>query len=328
MKFLFKYQRALLFGLVFAAFLYFIVFRKKTAPLPSQAVVPTTHLGLRVTAPVQSFFGGIADSIAGSYRGYLANRKAMEENVALRSQLAQLKTERRNYEETRRENLRLLKLLGLSEHSVGVRYLPARVIATSPSPLFQSIRIDRGTQDGLQVGMGIMAGEGVVGRIRAIDKRYSDVALLTDASSNIDVMIGSTRARGRLRGIGDSTGYRARVDYVTRTDRVEVGDTIVTTGAGTVFPKGLMVGFVKGLNRLEHGLYQDILVEPATPLAVLEEVLVVIGFDAQSAVTPFQYEDRYIEEYFKMQKFEEDPLIFTLEQKALESAAHKKPKPH
>lgn len=239
---------------------------------------------VRVTAPMQASLDWAADKISNGWEHYVANRNAARDNDGLRLELATAKRELVRAEEVRRENHRLLGLLNLLDRSHDIRYLPAKVVGNSPSPLFKSIRVDVGTEDGVQRGMGVAAEAGLVGRVMAADKHYSDVMLLSDASSSIDVFIARSRARGRLRGAGDATGYKSRIDYLVRSANVEVGDEVMSTGAGTVFPKGLLVGWVVSVNKIEHGLYQEVKVESVVPLAALDEVMVVIGFGPEAIV--------------------------------------------
>ena len=78
----------------------------------------------------------------------------------------------------------------------------------------------------------------------------------------------------------------ARIDYLSRSADVEIADTVLTTGSGKVFPKGLLVGWVTRVDRVEHGLYQEVMIDPAAPLLALDEVLVVKAFGPEAEITP------------------------------------------
>jgi rod shape-determining protein MreC len=239
---------------------------------------------VRVTAPLQLAIDWFADRTSASVEHYVVNKNAATENDALHAELAAAKRELIRAEEARRENHRLLGLLNLLDRSHDTQYVAAKVVGRSPSPLFKSLRIDVGTDDGVQRGMGVGADSGVVGRVMAADRHYADVMLLSDAASSIDVYIARSRARGRLRGAGDATGYKARIDYLVRSANVEIGDEVMTTGAGVVFPKGLLIGWVVSVNKIEHGLYQEVRVEPVVPLTSLDEVMVIIGFGPDAII--------------------------------------------
>lgn len=244
------------------------------------------HAIVKVTAPVQSALSLLGDWVVETWDVYVQNKNAAKENAALRDEVYDLRRRMRSIDEIRRENHRLLGLLGLADRSSDVQYKPARVIANSTSQQFRSIRIDVGQAEGVQRGMGVLAEAGLVGRVMGVETHYSDVMLLSDAASTIDVMVGRSRARGRLRGLGEANRFRARIDYLVRTAAVEVGDEVLTTGAGTVFPKGVLAGYIQSVSKVEHGLYQEAIVEPPVSLFGLDEVLVIIALGPEAYVAP------------------------------------------
>ena len=89
-----------------------------------------------------------------------------------------------------------------------------------------------------------------------------------------------TGARGFVRGTGDETKYTCSVEYVQRTDEVEVGDLLVTSGVGRRFPKGIPVGVVAQVTKRDFGIYQQVIATPAVDFSRLEEVLIVTSADA------------------------------------------------
>lgn len=240
---------------------------------------------VKVAGPIQWAFDVVLDGVSEGWHRYIDNRDAASDNARLRLELATARRKLQQVDEVWRENHRLLSLLGLGDRSREISYVPARVIARSSSPFFRSLRINRGAKDGVVRGMGVVADVGLVGRVMAVEQGYSDVMLIADTSSTVDVYVGRTRARGRLRGLGDRN-LRARIDYLVRSANVEVGDEVYTTGAGVVFPKGMLAGHVASVRRVEHGLYQEAIVEPAAPLQALDEVMLVYAFGPEALVEP------------------------------------------
>src|SRR5262249_46704992 len=101
-----------------------------------------------------------------------------------------------------------------------------------------------------------------------------------------DVVVQRTGARGFVRGTGDETKYALNVEYVQRTDEVEVGDLLVTSGVGRRFPKGIPVGTVTQVIKRDFGIYQQVIATPAVDFSRLEEVLIVTttpGDEAQAS---------------------------------------------
>jgi rod shape-determining protein MreC len=101
------------------------------------------------------------------------------------------------------------------------------------------------------------------------------VLLAVDPKSSIDVVVPRTSGRGILKGIAGDTRYRMRIDYLLRADEVKEGDEVVTSGLGG-WPRGLPVGRVAKVTRLDYGLYQEAEVAPVVEFGKLSDVLVVV----------------------------------------------------
>ena len=228
-------------------------------------------LVLRATGPVQVVFDRVIKGIADIWGHYLYlvdteedNRRLMEENRSLKADLTQSN-------EIRLENARLRLLLDFKE-TQELATLPARVIAEDASSWFRTVTIDKGGEDGVAEGLPVVVAEGVVGRVIHSSPHFSRVLLVTDASSAVASLLQDNRARGVCRGQGEKLVF----DFVLRQEDVKVGDRVVTSGMGGVFPKGLVIGSVESVDRREYGLFQSIEVTPAVDFSLLEEVLVLL----------------------------------------------------
>ena len=116
----------------------------------------------------------------------------------------------------------------------------ASIIANSASSWFQSCLLDKGSADGVRKGMAVVTPLGVVGQSRFGDSRArAKVLLLTDPNSGIDVLVQRTRARGIVSG---SLENGTVLKYVKRSEDIQEGDRLITSGIDGVFPKGMMVG--------------------------------------------------------------------------------------
>lgn len=226
---------------------------------------------LRVTGPVQSGLNSAIGGAADLWNHYLYlvdtvedNRRLMEENRTLRAILTQS-------DEVRLENRRLRLLLDFKEELL-IGTLPARVIAEDASSWFRTVTIDKGSEHGVIEGLPVVVAEGVVGRVVRSSPRYSRVLLITDASSAVASLLQNNRARGVCRGQGEQLVF----DFVLRQEEVKIGDRVVTSGMGGVFPKGLVVGHIRSVNRQDFGLFQAIEVTPSVDFSHLEEVMVLL----------------------------------------------------
>ncbi|HWP34073.1 MAG TPA: rod shape-determining protein MreC, partial [Thermodesulfobacteriota bacterium] len=206
------------------------------------------------------------------WSGYVALLGVRAENAALREEIARLKLRQAELAEAAAEAERLRRLLGLRERA-GFSGVVATVIAVDASGWFRTVTIDRGSADGLERGLAVVTPDGVVGRTQAVASRAAKVLLITDPNSAVDALVQRSRARGVVAG---RLGPELEMRYVHRTEDVQVGDLVVTSGVGGVFPKGLPIGVVSAV-RKTTGLFQSVEVTPAVDLSKLEEVLVVTG---------------------------------------------------
>ena len=196
------------------------------------------------------------------------------ENEHLRREIAHLEQERALLLRAGAENERLRRTLDFAApRAATVR--PARVLGVFGEPWALSYQISGGNDRGFKVGQAVVAPEGLIGRISAVGGDESSVALLSDPALAVACEVIPSGARGTVR-------FRAEerpalyLFHVPLTDTVRVGDIVVTSGASTLFPAGLPVGFVARLGRDPDGLLQEIEVRPAAPLTRLREVFVVV----------------------------------------------------
>lgn len=193
------------------------------------------------------------------------------ENERLRNRIQTLEVERNKLLEAEATNRRLQQLLELRSH-LPSGSVTASIIANSASTWFQSCLLDKGSADGVSKGMAVVTPIGVLGRVVSVTARTAKVLLLTDPNSGVDVLVQRTRARGIVSGSLESGTI---LKYVKRTEDIQEGDRLITSGVDGIFPKGLLVGTVIKVRKQSLGLFQHVEVLPAVNSARAEEVLVV-----------------------------------------------------
>ncbi len=233
---------------------------------------PAEKLIAEIAAPFQKLFMGTISITRNIWTDYFFLVETRQENLLLEKELELLKIENSRYQELLLANQRLQKLLNFRENT-DEPVLPARVIGWDSSGLFKSIILDKGENDGLRINMPVVNSEGAVGRVVSVSPRYAQVLLITDQNSAVDGLVQRSRGRGMVKGTGSGECY---FDYVIKTCDIEEGDTIVTSGLGRIFPKGLYLGKVKRINDSPNKLFKDVRVTPAVDLSKLEEVLIVL----------------------------------------------------
>lgn len=227
---------------------------------------------LAISSPVQFVLTWGISKITGSISGYVALRGAHEEAQECRTSLSQAHAELNALNEAKAENARLKALLGYRE-TTAEQEIVARIIGLNPSPQFLSVRINRGEDDGVRVGMPVVTPDGVVGQVVRAVGGSADVMLVTDPASRIGSLVQRSRVRGAVAGTGD--GRELSFNLVRRDDDVKEGDVLVTAGSDGIFPRGLMIGTLKTVTLPSVGMFLFGRVDPAVDLGRVEEVLVI-----------------------------------------------------
>jgi rod shape-determining protein MreC len=231
---------------------------------------------LQVSAPIQYVATQLAQGVSGIWQEYMYLVEVGRENERLRAESARLRENNFQLQAAAQENRALHRLLQLREEVKG-SLLSAQVIGKEINPYFRVIRLrlDRGDRDHLREGMPVLTPDGLVGQVRRTWGRYSDVLLLADKTSAIDVIVQRNGARGMLKGSGNNENYVCRVEHLVREDDVKVGDVVVTSGLGQRFPASILVGRIKELHKKDFGLYQEATVTPAVNFSRLDEVVIM-----------------------------------------------------
>jgi rod shape-determining protein MreC len=233
---------------------------------------PLRKMVLEIAAPVEDAINLSLKSLHDAWDRYLFLVEKGDESRRLRHENAALNELLNSYREGYLEGMRLRKLLDIKD-GLHHRAVAARVIDSDRTSLFKTLLINKGTTEGLRVGLPVLADQGVVGRIIETSWHASRVLLLIDENSNIDALIQRNRAQGILQGAGAAG---CNLKYIPRAENVQTGDVVLSSGLAGVFPKGLLLGVVTGTSGQEGGLFQKIDVTSAVDFSKLEEVLIPI----------------------------------------------------
>jgi len=224
-------------------------------------------------APFQKASTFTIKTVRGVFQGYLFLIHLQKENVIMKQRIAGLQEKNQQMKEMALANERLQKLLQFRE-KISTSVTAAEVIGQDPSSWFKSLTINKGEKDGVRNGMAVISPEGVIGQILKTAPHYSTVLLITDYNSAIDSIIQRTRAKAIVEGKGEN---RCELKYLLRTEEVIIGDIVATSGLSGNFPKGLMVGEVREVDKKGYGVFQYAELVPSVDLTKLEEVLVITG---------------------------------------------------
>lgn len=231
---------------------------------------PLRWVGGAVTAPFHGLGNVVSNLTADQER--LSELKAENERLVARN--AEL-------EEAEQTAARLESLLGL-QSLYSLQSTGARIISGSTDSWSSTVTIDKGTSSGFSVGMPVTDSNGAIGQIIKCGLTSSTVRLITDENSSVSAMIQASRAQGILKGSVDGS---LRLTLVRTDQMVEVGDTVITSGLGGVYPKGLPLGKVSSVERSSGSMYYEIEVEQLSSVQSFEEVLVITSLTEEQKAT-------------------------------------------
>jgi rod shape-determining protein MreC len=193
------------------------------------------------------------------------------ENEELRTKLARLEEENLQFREALVASGHLQRIAEMRAE-LDTPLLPAEVVGRDVSPWFRSVLLDRGRQDGVRSGMPLLTEHGLAGLVTATSRHAGRAMLLTDRQSSVDGVVQRSRAQGIVRG---RRGEFLEFEFAVQGSDVQVGDVVITSGVGGVYPMGLRLGEVVEVGEAGE-LLQTALLRPAVDFGRLEGVFVML----------------------------------------------------
>jgi len=202
-----------------------------------------------------------------------------EENKRLHQEVMELSLRNFWLNEEHLENLRLRRLLGFKsqlEHKV----IPTHVVAKDPNRRCFSVLINKGSQEGVKRNMPVVNMHGLVGKIVDVSTHCSVVQLMIDPSFRASALDQRSRVFGIIK---PGSGFALRLDNVPLSEDVKVGDYVISSGLGGIFPSGIKIGVVTSVESEKifskedrsFGIFKMILVKPLVDFSSLEELFVL-----------------------------------------------------
>ncbi len=175
------------------------------------------------------------------------------------------------------ENNELRRLLDFEDYSSDYNLIPARIVAEDVTDWFNTFTVDRGANDGVTRGATVISPDGLVGIVTEEGIGASKILTIVDEDNAFMCRVSRNNELVRVRGVsGEKMVYELRVDRLSSTSSVQVGDRIVTAESGGVFPAGILVGTVKSVEIDRDSSIATALVEPAVDLTLLSKVFIMV----------------------------------------------------
>lgn len=205
------------------------------------------------------------------------------DEAALQQRAAELQAEneRLNAEIVRlRQNETDLRIVsGLLEYAGSLpdnEYLPTNLVGRSTSPFLNFLIFDKGSDDGVQRGMPVVTGEGLVGRVVEVTGAACKVLPVTDPESAVAARLLQAREQGVVVG---RVGGGLEMQFITQQTRVQPGEVVVTSGLGGAYPPGIIIGAVAAVQQLTYEVQQRAEIVPAVDYNRLETALIITNFE-------------------------------------------------
>lgn len=239
-------------------------------------------LGADLMAPLYNAASGVSDWLDSITTGLEDKEKLQQELEQLQQDYMKLQLENQELVEYRYESRRLAKAMEFQQANLEYFDLElTRVIARSNQYWYQTVTVDKGEADGIQVNMIVINGEGLVGKVVSVSHWTSQVMLLTDPQLSVGVAIQENReCNGIIEGLHETkTLSLVNMPFYSK---IKSGQTVITSGLSDYYPKGIKVGTINRVLKDSNGLTLSAAVDPAVDFDRLEELFIVTAYRPRS----------------------------------------------
>ena len=266
-----KYILMILTGICIASILVSFTFNISGGPL--QAVAGY------VFTPMQAGINSVGTWIAETADNYKKLNEVMAENEELKKQVDELTVELNttNLEQYELQNLR--ELLELDQKYPSYEKVAANVIGKSASNWFSSFTINKGTNDGIDVDMNVIAGSGLVGIVSEVGPNYATVTAIITDTAKVSGMVTTTSDNLIVNGSLQNMNENMVIEFSNLNDsddEVQIGDPVVTSYISDKYQLGILIGYISSLVMDSNNLTKSGTITPAVDFEHIEEVLVIL----------------------------------------------------
>ncbi|MBQ4042538.1 MAG: rod shape-determining protein MreC [Clostridia bacterium] len=230
--------------------------------------------------PLQKGFNYITDALDGYTAYFTEFDELVAENTRLKAQLADLSDRIYTAQETETRNQWLSQFLEMKRAHTDFTFADAAITGHESVNYMTVFTVDKGTSHGIRAGMPVVTPDGVLGFVDEVGLTWAKIRTLIEASTAVGACVERTGEDGLIEGsFALSRDGFCRLTYLDAESDVQVGDRIVTSGYGSVYPRGLVIGYV---TEIVPDLYSRTLtatVQPAASLTDLERVMIITSYE-------------------------------------------------
>ena len=224
-----------------------------------------------ITYPVQTSVQSVVSTIKNTWNSYINLIEVNEENKLLKQQLLNMEEKLNQHIENSVQFFRLRSQLLFAQKKAH-KEIFSEIIGESADNTHQIRLINRGSNQLLQRNYIVLRKEGLVGRIQSVSPYQSSVQLIIDHRSRVPALIQRNRVRGLIYGTHDGIEMR----QINQHAKIKIGDRVISSGLGNLYPKGILIGWVSGIHHQSHELFKTARLDSAVDFNQIEEVFAIL----------------------------------------------------
>lgn len=240
---------------------------------------PLNKIAGYVFVPMQEGMNSAGRFLSDKTNDFRTLGDVLEENEKLKAQVDELTVQLTNTKLDRYELDNFRQLYALDEKYPEYEKVAATVIARDAGNWFDTFTINRGKKHGIEKGMNVIAGSGLVGIITEVGDNYAKVRSIINDTSNVSAMISSTRdifnVSGNLQSMGESNTITFS-ELKDKDDQVQAGAVVVTSYVSDQYQPGILIGYISSVTTNSNHLTKSGTITPAVDFEHIQEVLVIL----------------------------------------------------
>ena len=258
------------------------------------AIVPSVFYSMGVTfaprnlvgsllTPLQKVFNYAAEGAGGIAAYFYKFDELREENEELKKQVAELEAQIYDAAELEEMYKWQSNFLELKRRRTDFKFLAASVTGRESGNYSRVLTLDVGTGAGVELNMPVITSEGIVGQVTEVGYNWSKVTTIANSNSAVGAYVERTKEAGVCEGdFSLSSEGMCHLSYLPADSTVQVGDRIVSTGYGSVYPRGLTIGYVSEVGQNPYNRSLEVTVKCAVDFSLLTNVMIITSFDETS----------------------------------------------
>ncbi|MCL5795386.1 MAG: rod shape-determining protein MreC [Patescibacteria group bacterium] len=224
-----------------------------------------------ITYPVAQFFTKSNNKVSNFFRLLKNIRALSKDNKALADENTLLKSQISQLQEVSHENDILKKEINFSQTNQTYELIPAQIIGRSPSGFLQSLKINKGKNDGIALNKPVLSLGFMIGKISQVDSTSAEIELIANYFSLLPIVLQNSRGTGLLKG-----GLNGLIiEDIALDTQIQIGENVLTSGLGGEFPAGLPIGTIEKVVSMQSEIFQKASVKSPIELGKLELVFII-----------------------------------------------------